>query len=111
MEEAEVVDLLSSDDEEEMSTPAPQQAAPAHQAATAPQEMAGPSEPELEPEAEPDDIHVAQLVDMGFTPEQATTVRYFPCRLCQRCRHLREPIGSNAFQIHQSNSQSMHPLA
>lgn len=78
------MELLSSDDEG-MATPIPQQAAPARHAATAPQETAGPSEPEpepeLEPELEPDDNHVAQLVDMGFTPEQATTVRQFPCRL------------------------------
>ncbi|BDA43201.1 probable crossover junction endonuclease MUS81 [Coccomyxa sp. Obi] len=70
--EAEVVDLLSSDDED-MATPAPQQAAPIRQAAAAPQEIAGPSEPEPEAEPEADDNHVAQLVDMGFTPEQATT--------------------------------------
>ena len=69
MIEAEVVELLDSDDED-VATPAARQAAPASLAAAA-HEEAGPSEPE------PNDGSVAQLVDMGFTPEQAATVRSF----------------------------------
>lgn len=69
--EPEVVDLLDSDDEHVMATPAAPQQAPAQNRAAAAYREAGPSE--VAPDA--DDTHVAQLVDMGFTPEQATTVR------------------------------------
>ncbi len=70
---AEVVELLDSDDEE-VVTPAPRQAAAPSQAAAASRaadahQEAGPSE------AGADDGCVAQLVDMGFTPEQAASVR------------------------------------
>lgn len=68
-----MVELLDSDDED-VATPAPRRAAPASQTAAAHQES-GPSE------SAPNDGSVAQLVDMGFTPEQAASVRQPPLAL------------------------------